>query len=216
VGVFAVRPSANPLIRIRPLGLTSFSNLGFCQSHKGPFVRRVVALGATNHLQRRFRSLFLCSSRDRPLLICQAARRAAQSGLSLQQAGGMQTVYIVRSAFQAAGRQGLSSSRVASRFTPLSYSVSVLGARREPLRSGCPHDCPSCNTRYTGAVKLLLASLACVALYAQPKQYDCHRATSSLKIDGRLDDAAWKTAAWTDAFIDIVGEDHPKPGFRRA
>src|ERR1700722_7348919 len=67
---------------------------------------------------------------------------------------------------------------------------------------------------YTGAVKLQLASLACLALSAQPKQYDCHRASASVIIDGRLDDAAWSKASWTDAFIDIVGEDHPKPRFQ--
>ena len=61
---------------------------------------------------------------------------------------------------------------------------------------------------------LLVASLACVQLSAQPKLYDCHRTDSPLKIDGRLDAAAWTKAAWTDAFIDIVGEDHPKPRFQ--
>lgn len=59
---------------------------------------------------------------------------------------------------------------------------------------------------------LLAATIAC--LYAQPKQYDCRRADSPLKIDGRLDDAAWNKAEWTDTFIDIVGEDHPKPRFQ--
>jgi hypothetical protein len=68
---------------------------------------------------------------------------------------------------------------------------------------------------YTGAVKLLLVtSLACLNLIGQPKQYDCHRASASVKIDGRLDDPAWSKASWTDAFIDIVGEDHPKPRFQ--
>ena len=49
---------------------------------------------------------------------------------------------------------------------------------------------------------------------AQPKQYVCHRAPSEIKIDGHLHDAAWSTADWTDAFIDIVGPDHAKPRFR--
>jgi hypothetical protein len=59
---------------------------------------------------------------------------------------------------------------------------------------------------------LLLMSLAC-ALPAQT-QYDCHRANSSIKLDGHLDDAAWSKAAWTDAFVDIVGADHAPPRFR--
>jgi hypothetical protein len=62
-------------------------------------------------------------------------------------------------------------------------------------------------------VKLLLAmNLAC-GLYAQ-KQYDCHRAGAPVRIDGRLDDAVWSEAAWSDAFIDIVGPDGAKPRFR--
>jgi len=59
----------------------------------------------------------------------------------------------------------------------------------------------------------LLLGSAC-ALFAQPKQYVCHRTPSEIKIDGHLDDAAWSTADWTDAFIDIVGPDHAKPRFR--
>jgi hypothetical protein len=65
-----------------------------------------------------------------------------------------------------------------------------------------------------GVRLLLVIGLGCAYLCGQPKQYECHRADTALKIDGRLDDAAWSKAAWTDAFIDIVGEDHPKPRFR--
>jgi len=60
---------------------------------------------------------------------------------------------------------------------------------------------------YTGAVKLLMVCLMCVGLDAQPKQYDCHRASASVKIDGRLDDPAWSGAAWTterEAARDII------------
>jgi hypothetical protein len=32
-------------------------------------------------------------------------------------------------------------------------------------------------------------------------------------IDGRLDDEAWKIAAWTDAFVDIEGDIRPRPRF---
>jgi hypothetical protein len=60
---------------------------------------------------------------------------------------------------------------------------------------------------------LLMAALSCVALFAQPNQYDCHRAASPVKIDGHLDDRAWTNAAWTDAFVDIQGDGHPKPRF---
>jgi hypothetical protein len=63
-------------------------------------------------------------------------------------------------------------------------------------------------------MKFLLVGLSCVALFGQPKQYDCHRANGALKIDGHLEDPAWRAAEWTDAFIDIVGVDHAKPRFR--
>ena len=46
-----------------------------------------------------------------------------------------------------------------------------------------------------------------------PKHYVCRRAPGPIAIDGRLDDAAWSTAAWTDAFVDIEGEDRAEPRF---
>jgi hypothetical protein len=58
----------------------------------------------------------------------------------------------------------------------------------------------------------LLAGMA----YAQqaPKRYACRRAPSAIRVDGRLDDAAWKRAEWTDAFVDIQGGSQPQPRFR--
>lgn len=47
-----------------------------------------------------------------------------------------------------------------------------------------------------------------------PKGYVCYRTDSPPKIDGRLDDAAWQTAAWTDTFVDIEGDRKPAPRFR--
>ena len=35
-----------------------------------------------------------------------------------------------------------------------------------------------------------------------------------IQIDGRLDDEAWETAPWTDAFVDILGAAGPAPRFR--
>ena len=35
--------------------------------------------------------------------------------------------------------------------------------------------------------------------------------TETLKIDGRLDEGAWKAAPWSDPFIDIEGDVKPKP-----
>jgi len=63
-------------------------------------------------------------------------------------------------------------------------------------------------------VRLLSLLGFCTAALFGQRQYECHRATSPLKIDGHLDDASWSNAPWSDTFVDILGEDHPKPRFR--
>jgi hypothetical protein len=45
----------------------------------------------------------------------------------------------------------------------------------------------------------------------RPKWYDCKMASHPLAIDGKLTDAAWLEAAWTDEFVDIEGDKKPKP-----
>lgn len=47
-----------------------------------------------------------------------------------------------------------------------------------------------------------------------PRHYICHRARKPLVIDGKLDDAAWKDAPWTEEFVDIEGDAKPRPRFR--
>jgi Carbohydrate family 9 binding domain-like len=47
-----------------------------------------------------------------------------------------------------------------------------------------------------------------------PKGYVCNRATTPIRIDGRLDDEAWKAAPWTDEFVDIQGDVRPRPRFK--
>lgn len=44
-----------------------------------------------------------------------------------------------------------------------------------------------------------------------PQGYVCYRAESPLLIDGRLSDASWERAPWTDFFSDIRGPDWPEP-----
>lgn len=44
-----------------------------------------------------------------------------------------------------------------------------------------------------------------------PRTYDAARAPKPPVIDGKLDDAAWGQAAWTDPFVDIEGNAKPKP-----
>jgi hypothetical protein len=40
------------------------------------------------------------------------------------------------------------------------------------------------------------------------------RASAPPAIDGRLEDAAWKDAPWTEDFVDIEGDKRPRPRFR--
>jgi Carbohydrate family 9 binding domain-like len=47
-----------------------------------------------------------------------------------------------------------------------------------------------------------------------PKHYVCRRASTPPRIDGRLNDRAWRDAPWTDDFVDIQGAGHPLPRFR--
>jgi hypothetical protein len=49
---------------------------------------------------------------------------------------------------------------------------------------------------------------------SRPKRYVCPRASGSISVDGRLNDAAWSFAPWTDAFVDIEGSTKPMPRFR--
>ncbi len=46
------------------------------------------------------------------------------------------------------------------------------------------------------------------------RSYRCGRATSSITIDGKLDDPAWSAAEWTATFVDIEGSRRPRPRFR--
>jgi hypothetical protein len=50
--------------------------------------------------------------------------------------------------------------------------------------------------------------------FTPPKNYVCYRASGPITIDGKLDEAAWKDAPWTDDFADIEGPGKPKPRFR--
>ncbi|OGD20070.1 MAG: carbohydrate-binding family 9-like protein [Candidatus Aminicenantes bacterium RBG_16_63_16] len=47
-----------------------------------------------------------------------------------------------------------------------------------------------------------------------PPHYVCYRTPAPLIMDGRLDEPAWKKAAWTEDFADIEGSLKPPPRFR--
>jgi ketosteroid isomerase-like protein len=47
-----------------------------------------------------------------------------------------------------------------------------------------------------------------------PRGYVCYRAHPAPQIDGRLEDACWQGAPWTETFVDIEGDSQPRPSFQ--
>ena len=60
----------------------------------------------------------------------------------------------------------------------------------------------------------LMAFLLIGADTPTPKGYACGRAKVPIVVDGKLDDAAWRLAPWTDDFVDIEGSAKPLPRYR--
>ena len=52
------------------------------------------------------------------------------------------------------------------------------------------------------------------AMPFHPSRYVCYRTAPAPTLDGRLDEPAWRSAPWTDDFIDIEGEIRPRPRYR--
>ena len=48
----------------------------------------------------------------------------------------------------------------------------------------------------------------------QPRGYVCYRTDAPVRVDGKLDDDAWKAVPWTHDFVDIEGNSKPPPRFR--
>ena len=46
-----------------------------------------------------------------------------------------------------------------------------------------------------------------------PERYICYRTSQPVEVDGRLDEAAWQNALWTQRFVDIEGDLKPRPRF---
>jgi hypothetical protein len=47
-----------------------------------------------------------------------------------------------------------------------------------------------------------------------PKIYVCSKTDVQIQVDGLADELVWKTANWTDDFVDIEGDKKPAPPFR--
>ena len=69
-------------------------------------------------------------------------------------------------------------------------------------------------TKYLALMLIVGLSLAAGSEESAPLSYECHRTTAAIKIDGKLDDPAWKQAQWTTDFVDIEGSAKPNPRFR--
>jgi hypothetical protein len=52
------------------------------------------------------------------------------------------------------------------------------------------------------------------AEFIPAKGYVCYHATGPIAVDGKLDDAAWKAAPWSDDFVDIEGGRRAAPRYR--
>jgi alpha-mannosidase len=63
----------------------------------------------------------------------------------------------------------------------------------------------------TGAALLVAAP---VAAQPAPRSYVCYRAPRAPRLDGSLEDAAWRAAPWSSTFVDIEGAAKPAPRFR--
>jgi hypothetical protein len=50
--------------------------------------------------------------------------------------------------------------------------------------------------------------------FTHPKGYVCYRTTEAIHVDGKLDEPSWHQVAWTDDFVDIEGDQKPRPRFR--
>ncbi len=51
-----------------------------------------------------------------------------------------------------------------------------------------------------------------LTIFAQPpKEYQCYKASSIVQIDGDVYDDVWINIPWSDFFVDIEGENNPKP-----
>jgi hypothetical protein len=66
---------------------------------------------------------------------------------------------------------------------------------------------------------VLFSSLACSAppppeTPLDPRNYAAVRTHSAPLVDGRMDDAAWAAAPWSEDFVDIRGTEYPVPAFR--
>lgn len=64
------------------------------------------------------------------------------------------------------------------------------------------------------AISVALSGQTPQSLIPRPRGYVATRTATPLTIDGKLDEAAWTSAPWTETFVDIEGDRKPKPAFQ--
>lgn len=70
---------------------------------------------------------------------------------------------------------------------------------------------------YAAWVCLMITTLSgpvAAELPYSPSQYVCYRTESPVVVDGDIDEVAWRTAPWTDWFVDIEGPSRLTPRFK--
>lgn len=65
-----------------------------------------------------------------------------------------------------------------------------------------------------GMLSFVMDDASAQPMKPHPKGYVAHKAAKPLQIDGLLNEAAWKSAPWTDDFQDIEENLRPRPRFR--
>jgi len=66
----------------------------------------------------------------------------------------------------------------------------------------------------SAAASLAVQGPKAPAVMPDPPGYVCARTAAPIRIDGRLDDDAWRDAPWTTSFVDIEGDTRPGPTLR--
>jgi hypothetical protein len=89
-------------------------------------------------------------------------------------------------------------------------AITIVGALAALLAAGCrPAVSPSEHPRRPQESILPEPAIAFA-----PRVYVAYRAEQPVRVDGRLDEAAWQGAPWTDDFVDIEGPTKPAPRLR--
>ncbi len=81
------------------------------------------------------------------------------------------------------------------------------------MRSPRPRHRPTSPRLAAALLAAALLEPAAAAAQQAPLSYTCYRAPRAPRLDGSLDDAAWRAAPWSPAFVDIEGDRKPAPRF---